>query len=209
MSYGCNPHSPRDPEQAWALLLEGNARFASGNPQRPNQDVARRDELKKGQAPRTCVFTCCDSRVPAEMLFDAGFGDIFVIRTAGEVIDTGVLASLEFAVAGLGVEVVVVLGHESCGAVAATAKVIEGDGAPAGFQRTLVEQIAPSILESKTAGSSDHADFERHHATATVTRILQTSPAICKAVEEHRTALVSARYRLSDGKVETLHTIGF
>ncbi|MFA1476566.1 carbonic anhydrase [Corynebacterium diphtheriae] len=199
----------RDPQGVWETLLEANGRFVRGEPLRPNQDAARREELTKGQAPRACVFTCGDSRVPAELLFDSGFGDIFVVRTAGEVIDSGVLASIEFAVLGLGVEVVVVLGHESCGAVAATVAVLEGAEVPTGHQRTLVEEITPSILEAKFEGHDTPDDFERHHAAAMVNRIMQTSPAITEAVENGQTALIAARYRLSDGAVETIKTCGF
>ncbi|AKE40751.1 beta-type carbonic anhydrase-like protein [Corynebacterium kutscheri] len=194
----------RDPQAVWASLLEGNARFVAGTPHRPNQDQARRLELTGGQSPRMAVFTCGDSRVPVEILFDVGLGDVFVVRTAGEVIDSGVLASLEFAIVGLGVEVVVVLGHESCGAVKAALSVIEGGEVPGGHQRTLVEQITPSILEARSDGKTSMADFERHHAEETVRRIIDTSPVIAKAVEKGDTRLIAARYRLSDGAVEEL-----
>lgn len=196
------------PKEVWAALLEGNARFAAGKPQRPNQDLERRASLTHGQYPRACVFTCGDSRVPAEILFDQGLGDLFVVRTAGEVVDAGVMGSLEFAVLGLGVDVLVVLGHENCGAVGAATDVLDGAEVPGGHQRTLVEQIAPSILEARVAGGTERADYERHHAAATVSKILQISPAIKQAVDEGKTALVAARYRLSDGAVETVKTIG-
>ncbi|MBP3088579.1 carbonic anhydrase [Corynebacterium sp. sy017] len=198
----------RDPQAVWESLLEGNKRFSSGNPTRPNQDVERRLALTRGQSPRVAVFTCGDSRVPAEILFDHGLGDLFVVRTAGEVVDSGVMASLEFAVLGLGVEVLVVLGHESCGAVKVTADVLDGAEVPGGHQRTLVEQIAPSILEARSKGVADSADFERYHAAATAKRILQTSPAINKAVKRGHTAIIAALYRMSDGAVETVSALG-
>lgn len=200
---------PRDPKAVWEDLLEGNRRFAAGTPLHPNQDSARRQALAVGQHPRVAVFTCGDSRVPAEILFDAGLGDIFVIRTAGEVVDAAVLASLEFAVRGLGVEVLVVLGHENCGAVAAAKKAIDSGEVPDGHQRTLVEQITPSILQAKADGQRESADFERSHAAATVNRILQTSPAIKETVEAQETAIVAARYCLTDGFVETVSAVGF
>lgn len=198
-----------DPKDVWEALLRGNERFAKGEPERPNQDIERRNALTQGQKPRVAVFTCGDSRVPVEILFDQGLGDVFVVRTAGEVVDNGVMASLEYAVLGLGVEAVVVLGHESCGAVGVAAEVLDGAMVPGGHQRTLVEQIAPSILEARSVGHVDRADYERHHAAATVERILQISPAIKQAIEEGRTALIAARYRLSDGAVETVQTWGF
>lgn len=197
-----------DPKEVWKALLEGNARFAAGKPQRPNQDIERRQALTHGQSPRVCVFTCGDSRVPAEILFDQGLGDIFVVRTAGEVVDSGVMGSLEFAVLGLGVDVLVVLGHENCGAVGAARSVLDGAEVPIGHQRTLVEQITPSILESRSFGGDDSADYERHHAAAVVNKIMQISPAIKNAVDNGEVALVAARYRLSDGAVETVKTIG-
>lgn len=203
-----NDNPNRDPKAVWDALLRGNQRFASDCPLRPNQDLARRAELTEGQAPRVCVLTCSDSRVPVEILFDAGFGDVFVIRTAGEVVDSGVLASLEFAVLGLQVELIVVLGHESCGAVDAALSAINGEGVPKGHQRTLVEQIAPSVLEAKSAGKDHRADYERYHAEAIVHKILNTSPLTAQALNEGRIGMVAARYRLSDGTVETVETLG-
>ncbi len=200
---------PRDPKLVWEGLLEGNRRFADGMPLHPNQTVSRREELKMGQSPRAAVLTCGDSRVPVELLFDVGLGDIFTVRTAGEVVDSAVLASLEFAVAELGIEVMVVLGHESCGAVRATAEVVlNGADVPVGHQRAIVEQIAPSILESKTKGGHTAADFERAHAQATLTKIMQISPVIAGAVAAGTTAVISARYRLADGRVELVSSEG-
>lgn len=198
----------RDPKAVWQALLEGNARFANGNPLRPHQEMERRVQLVKGQSPRVCVFSCGDSRVPAEILFDAGLGDIFVVRTAGEVVDSGVMASLEFAVSGLGVEVVVVLGHEFCGAVKAAEASLGGAEVPQGHQRTLVEQITPSILEARSTGHTSSGDYERYHADATARKVLYKSPAIKEAVDQGRTAVVAARYRLSDSTVETVATYG-
>lgn len=199
---------PRDPHLVWSQLLEGNERFATGTPSHPNQSVTRREELTIGQAPRAAVLTCGDSRVPVELLFDVGLGDIFTVRTAGEIVDSAVLASLEFAVAALGVEVLVILGHESCGAVQATLEVLEGAEVPTGHQRSIVEQIAPSILESKTRGGMEAADFERHHARATMNKIMQVSPTIANAVMSGKTAAIAARYRLADGRVETVSSQG-
>lgn len=200
---------PRDPKLVWEGLLEGNRRFAEGTPIRPNQSVSRREELTLGQSPRAAVITCGDSRVPVELLFDVGLGDIFTVRTAGEVVDSAVLASLEFAVAGLGVEVLVVLGHESCGAVRATAEVVlNGAEVPVGHQRTIVEQIAPSILESKTKGGHTDADFERAHAQAVLAKIVQISPVIADAIAAGKTAAIAARYRLADGMVELVSSEG-
>ncbi|WP_123959511.1 carbonic anhydrase [Corynebacterium pseudopelargi] len=188
----------------WNTMLEANQRFAEGTPARPNQDEDRRAALQAGQNPYACVFTCSDSRVPAELIFDAGLGDLFVVRTAGEVVDIGVMATLEFAVAGLGVELLVIMGHQNCGAVKATAEVYEGADLPPAQQRVLVEQILPSITKAKQAGMHDREDFERQHAARMAEKILSTSSVIREAVEAGRLNVVAARYKLDDATVETV-----
>lgn len=120
---GVMPNS--NPIAAWKALTEGNERFVSGTPPQhpPSQGIDRRAELVNGQYPPTTVlFGCGDSRVAAEIIFDQGLGDMFVVRTAGHVIDSSVLGSIEYAVAILEVPLIVVLGHDSCGAVGATLK---------------------------------------------------------------------------------------
>ncbi|MFC6318102.1 carbonic anhydrase [Corynebacterium gerontici] len=188
----------------WHTMLEANRRFAEGKPERPNQDEDRRAALQGGQNPYACVFTCSDSRVPAELIFDAGLGDLFVVRTAGEVVDTGVMATLEFAVAGLGVELLVIMGHENCGAVKATAEVYEGADLPPAQQRVLVEQILPSITKAKQAGMNEREDFERQHAARMAEKVLATSSVIREAVEAGKLNVVAARYKLDDATVETV-----
>ncbi|MDD2837205.1 MAG: carbonic anhydrase, partial [Methanothrix sp.] len=106
-------------EQALQMLMEGNARFVSGNVIHPDQTADRRSELVSGQHPFAIVVGCSDSRVPPEVVFDQGLGDIFVIRTAGQVMDKVTLASIEYAVEHLNVPLILVLGHDSCGAVTA------------------------------------------------------------------------------------------
>ena len=103
------------PAEAWAKLARGNDRFVAGDHWHPNQDAARRDSLTEGQTPFAVFFGCADSRVAAEIIFDRGLGDLFVVRTAGHVIDPGVLGSIEFGVAILDIPLVVILGHDSCG----------------------------------------------------------------------------------------------
>ncbi|MFE5549268.1 carbonic anhydrase, partial [Streptomyces sp. NPDC056534] len=107
------------PAVALDALLAGNTRFVSGAPQHPNQDAARRTELAPGQDPFAVILGCSDSRLAAEIIFDQGLGDLFVVRTAGHVLGTEVLGSVEYATSVLGARLVVVLGHDSCGAVAA------------------------------------------------------------------------------------------
>src|SRR6476646_730489 len=107
------------PREAFELLLAGNERFVSGMPEHPNQDAARRAETAPGQRPFAVVFGCSDSRLAAEIIFDRGLGDLFVVRTAGHIIGPEVLASVEYGVTVLGVPRLVVVGHDSCGAIAA------------------------------------------------------------------------------------------
>ena len=113
------------PQDAWARLRAGNARFVDGRPEHPNQSFAHRIEVAKGQHPYAIVLTCSDSRVPPEILFDTGLGDIFVIRVAGNTADDAAIASMEYAVEHLHVPLIVVLGHERCGAVQAAVQAVD------------------------------------------------------------------------------------
>ena len=117
--------SSRTPEEVWADLLEGNRRFAAGEASHPGRGVADRERLMHGQAPEAVVLGCADSRVPPEIIFDAALGEVFDVRTAGEILDDAVVASLEYAVDHLHAKVLVVLGHEGCGAVSAAAEYVD------------------------------------------------------------------------------------
>jgi carbonic anhydrase len=194
------------PVAAWKSLKEGNERFVAGHPEHPNQSVKHRESLTKGQKPTAAVFGCGDSRVPAELIFDQGLGDIFVVRTAGQVIDSAVLGSLEFAVGALGVSVIVVLGHESCGAVKATIAAIDDAAVPGGYVRDLVERVAPSILLGRKEGLKKPAEFEARHAVETAASLLGRSAALADAVAAGDLAIVGATYHLADGKV-VLHDV--
>lgn len=152
------------------------------------------------------MFGCGDSRVPAELVFDQGLGDIFVVRTAGQVIDSAVLGSLEFAVGALGVSVIVVLGHESCGAVKATIAAIDDAAVPGGYVRDLVERVAPSILIGRKEGLKKPAEFEARHAVETGAQLLARSTALADAVAAGDLAIVGATYHLADGRV-VLHDV--
>lgn len=196
------------PEQAWNAMRDGNRRFMDQRSDHPRQDGKRRDSLGKGQNPHAVVLACSDSRVPVEIVFDQGLGDVFVIRTAGEITDLSVLASLEFAVDSLGVPLVVVLGHEKCGAVAAAETALEKGEMPAGFQRVLVEKVTPSLLSAKAQGLSGIEAFERNHVKEIANHIVDRSPEIRERLHEGRCAVVGLRYRLSDGQAEPLVSYG-
>lgn len=127
--------------EAWQRLLDGNERFVTGDSLHPNQNASRRSELVHTQNPFAVIFGCADSRLAAEIIFDVGLGDVFVVRTAGHVIDDAVLGSLEYAVSVLHVPLIVVLGHDNCGAVTAAKEAVETGESPQGHIRDLVERI--------------------------------------------------------------------
>ncbi|WP_369184920.1 carbonic anhydrase [Streptomyces sp. Y1] len=200
---------PPTPREALQILLAGNRRFVAGAPEHPNQDAARRSETAPAQAPFAVLFGCSDSRLAAEIIFDRGLGDLFVVRTAGHVAGPEVLGSLEYGVSVLGCPLVVVLGHDSCGAVAA-ARAAVADGATAsGYVRDVVEKVTPSVLASRAAGHIEDADFIDEQVRHTVDLLLERSRALGEAVESGGTALVGLSYRLSDGtaRLVTAHGV--
>lgn len=194
--------TPKNPQEVWEELLAGNARFVDNAVTSPHRDAARREEIVSGQAPVAAVIACSDSRVPVELLFDAGFGDLFVIRTAGGCVDSAVAASVEFAVEGLGVPLVVVLSHESCGAIgAAVAAVDDPEETPLGLTRVFAEKIAPSVLAARAAGERERDQIEAAHARITAQHLEDRVPSISNS----GTGVVAARYHLDGGRVETVY----
>lgn len=196
------------PAEAWRTLREGNERFVSGTSIHPNQDSSRRSELVATQNPFCVVFGCSDSRLAAEIIFDLGLGDAFVVRSAGQVIDEAVLGSLEYAIDPLGVPLIVVLGHDSCGAVTATVNAYETGEMPQGFVRDLVERIMPSVLTAQRNGITDVDSTVVEHVRQTGKRLLDTSQTIATAVEEGRTAVLGVCYHLGEGKAELVSGLG-
>lgn len=134
------------PAQAWQRLQEGNARFVSDAMQHPSQGAAHRTAVAREQHPYAVLFGCSDSRVAAEIIFDQGLGDLFVVRTAGHVLDTTVIGSIEYGVDVLGAPLVVVLGHDRCGAVGAATQALLTGRMPTGFVRAVVDRVIPSLL---------------------------------------------------------------
>ncbi|MFI6851630.1 carbonic anhydrase [Streptomyces sp. NPDC050416] len=187
------------PREAFELLRDGNQRFVAGAPQHPNQDAARRAEVVPAQSPFGVLFGCSDSRLAAEIIFDRGLGDLFVVRTAGHVAGPEVLGSIEYGVSVLGAPLVVVLGHDACGAVAATRSAVE-DGTPAGgYVRDVIERVTPSVLAARAAGRTEDADFIAEHIRHTVGLLLDRSRVLAQAVEAGQAAVVGLSYRLADG----------
>jgi carbonic anhydrase len=189
------------PVTAWKALKEGNERFVTGKPEHPSQSVQHRAKLASGQRPTAVVFGCADSRVAAEIIFDQGLGDMFVVRTAGHVIDPAVLGSIEYAVTILDVPLIVVLGHDSCGAVGATLAALDDGVMPGGYVRDIVERITPSVLQGRHAGLTRVDEFETRHVNDTVTQLRVRSASIASGLAAGTLAIVGLTYHLADGRV--------
>jgi carbonic anhydrase len=196
------------PDKVWSEMLRGNERFVAGEPQHPRQDVDRRGELAATQAPRAALFGCSDSRLAAEIIFDKGLGDLFVVRNAGQVISESVIGSLEYAVAVLGVPLIIVLGHDECGAVTAAiaAESPESVALPVHIQG-IVDQIMPAVARvrlaagTSTAEAIDALEVGRQHLRDTVGALLAASELISDEVAAGTLGIVGANYRLLEGRV--------
>ena len=197
-----------NPISAWKALTEGNQRFVSGTPLHPSQGIDRRAELVNGQHPTAVLFGCGDSRVAAEIIFDQGLGDMFVVRTAGHVIDSSVLCSIEYAVEVLGVPLIVVLGHDSCGAVGATLTALDTGEVPRGHIRSIIERVAPSILMGRADGLSTVDELEGRHVVETGLLLTDRSRIIAERVADGRCAIVGVTYKLAEGDIKLQSVVG-
>ncbi|GAA12355.1 putative carbonic anhydrase [Gordonia alkanivorans NBRC 16433] len=147
------------------------------------------------------LFGCADSRLAAEIIFDQGLGDMFVVRTAGHVIDSAVMGSLEYAVEVLDVPLIVLLGHDSCGAVKATLDALDDLQIPGGYIRDVVERVTPSILAGRSEGLTRVDEFEARHVVETGRLLMQRSRIIADRISTGRLAIVGLTYKLSEGRV--------
>lgn len=183
-------------------LMEGNQHFVSG--QLSQRDLsARRTELVKGQAPNAVILSCSDSRVPPELIFDQGLGDIFVVRLAGNVADPIALGSIEYAVEHLHASLVIVMGHDKCGAVKAT---VDG-GKPEGNIRAIVAKIAPAVKKAKAAGKKGDDLLEAaiiENVKGVMEGLTRDSKIIKHLVDNKEVKIIPAKYSLATGKVELL-----
>ncbi|HSB55762.1 MAG TPA: carbonic anhydrase [Gemmatimonadales bacterium] len=186
---------PATPEAALEALREGNRRFAAGKGSGPHRDLARVKAVAAKQTPFAAVLTCADSRLPVEILFDQGFGDVFVCRNAGNVVTSEEIASLEFGTLVLGAKVLLVLGHSACGAVKAS---LAGEPVP-GQISALYQHIRPAITG---AGS----DVEKAVAANVQyqTKLLESSPVLTQLVKERKLLIAGAVYDLATGRVREL-----
>ena len=210
----------------WSRMLAGNRRFTEGKLEHPNRSVEARKAVIDTHEPDAAVLSCSDARVSPDIIFDAGIGDLFTVRTAGQVIDDAVIASLEYAVDVLGVRLLVVLGHQNCGAIKQACKEYEAllheltaDAEDSLMAADSVADLDKRILNAKslmlrTVGFSiwqaheseleSMEDFERVHIARTIEQLVEQSEVIQRALAEDRLMITGARYQLDTGKVEVL-----
>lgn len=200
---------PKTPAEAWRRMQDGNARFVTGSPEHPNQDAARRSALAEGQAPFAALFGCADSRLGAEIIFDVGLGDLFVIRNAGQVVDSSILGSLEYAVGSLGVPLIVVLAHDHCGAVEATVQAAHDKTMPDGFfVRDTITRIQPAVVQATREGDVSVEHVAKIHLHNTLCAIMRQSELLANAVDSGRLAMIGVNYRLAGGTVHEVDSVG-
>ena len=210
----------------WSRMLAGNRRFTEGKLEHPNRSAEARKAVIDTHEPDAAVLSCSDARVSPDIIFDAGIGDLFTVRTAGQVIDDAVIASLEYAVDVLGVRLLVVLGHQNCGAIKQACKEYEAllheltaDAEDSLMAADSVADLDERILNAKslmlrTVGFSiwqaheseleSTEDFERVHIARTIEQLVEQSEVSQRALAEDRLMITGARYQLDTGKVEVL-----
>jgi carbonic anhydrase len=190
-------------EQALERLKHGNARFVAGNAQHPGQTRVRRGELAAGQQPIATVLSCVDSRVPPELVFDEGLGELFVARSAGQALDKALVGSLQFGVHELHIPLLVVLGHSKCGAVKATIEAVQKNAPATGTDiDALVTAIKPAV--ESASGAGDVLATTVRENVKNVVKKLSGTPVLSTAVAEKRLTIVGAVYDLDSGKVAFL-----
>ena len=192
----------------WSRMLAGNRRFAEGKPEHPNRGAEAREALVDTHAPDAAVLSCSDARVSPDIIFDAGIGDLFTVRTAGQVIDDAVIASLEYAVDVLGVRLLVVLGHQNCGAIKQACKEYEAllheltadaedslmaadsiadiDERIMNAESLMLRTVGFSIWQAHESELESAEDFERVHIARTIEQLVEQSAVIQRALAEDR-----------------------
>lgn len=207
------------PQQAWEAFIAGNERFVTGTSSHPNQNVERRSELVNSQAPDVALFGCSDSRLAAEIIFDCGLGDLFIARNMGHVVAESIVASMEYAVAELGTALIVVLAHDSCGAIAAA--IDQSGRTPGPVTDSVGNTLAPIRPSVQQLWHRDHRDTPyveateidanavgRIHLTETVNQLLRESRTISDAVDRGALGIVGCQYRLTEGRAVPYTAIG-
>lgn len=190
------------PEEGLTRLKEGNLRFVRGQSTKPRQDFSRIKEVATAQFPFATIIGCSDSRVPNEIIFDQGLGDLFIVRTAGQVSTYASWGSVEFAEEILGTKLILVLGHTQCGAVNAAVKLPEVPG----HIITLINAIKPAVEAAKKTHPHDLLDASiRENIRMQVEQLKALEPVLAKRVREGSVLIVGALYDLQTGQVEFLN----
>lgn len=187
------------PDEAIMRLKEGNQRFVNGKSTKPRQDFMRIKEVAAGQKPFATIVGCSDSRVPSEIIFDQGLGDLFIVRTAGQVSTYASWGSIEFAEEILGTKLIVVLGHTNCGAVGAAVNLPEVPG----HVVTLINAIKPAVEKARKKSPSDLLNASiRENINMQVEQLKNLEPVLAKRVRENSIRIIGALYDLESGKIE-------
>jgi len=196
------------PAEALTTLLDGNRRYVEERPRHPRQGAAHRRAVAAGQHPFAIVLGCADSRVPPELVFDAGLGDVFVIRSAGNIVDEAIIGSLEYAVAEFHVPLILVLGHERCGAVrAAVDAEMHVSGEPAAHIGAVVRAIRPAVRAAAAPGAPDDDPIDRvvrANVALVVDRLRTDELLLAPAIRAGRLGVVGAYYALAEGVVSVI-----
>ena len=198
-----SPRTNLTPTQALDLLKKGNDTSLTDSPVRAVQGRERRIEITRGQAPIAVLVSCSDSRVPPELLFGRGLGELFIVRNAGNSVDTVALGSIEYGVAQLGVPLIVVMGHERCGAVEAAVSVVRDGASFPGSIGRMIEPIVPAVLRAQRQGGDLLDGAVRENVRGVVNRLRTASePMLLDPLRAGKLRIVGARYDLDDGRVD-------
>ncbi len=189
-----------DADKALEILIKGNGRYVDGQLKHPHTDNTRRDDLKGSQNPIAVILSCADSRVVPELLFDQGLGDLFVIRVAGNIAKDKVLGSMEYAVKFLNTKLIIVLGHENCGAVSASL----GNDDPGGHIGAIIQKIKPAVYLAKQMEGDLLTNAVQLNAKIVSEEVKDSKPILNVAVNTGGVKVVPAYYELSSGKVQLL-----
>ena len=195
------PQNVLSPDASLERLRQGNARYVEGVSLR-HDFKHEREALAGGQNPFAAILSCADSRIAPEYAFDSGRGDLFVCRVAGNFASEESVASLEYAVAVLGVPLILVLGHDACGAVDATIKSLRDNTTLPGHMPSLVAGIAPSVKAVLPQGGDTLGKAIRQNVLDNVANVSTATPILSAAVEQHKLKVVGGIYRLRDGRVD-------
>lgn len=183
-------------------LQQGNERFMKSHSKHPDESKKRRKEMLKGQHPFVVILSCSDSRVPLEIIFDQGIGDLFEIRNAGNVLNEHVIGSIEYAVMHCGVKLIVIMGHQDCGAIAATLSGVSETK----YIKALEDSIQPAIEDCKEKGIEVNSDnVVKAHVMQDIKELLEQDTELVKYMKDHDVKIVPAYYHLDSGKVEFLN----